>query len=191
MKQFTITILTLVTFFFSTQITSAQDSKKAGHNVKVSIPNVALIDIESEGSKTIALAPEAPKEAGEFLDFSNAQDKSLWLNISSVIGKKGKRKITVALTSGKIPSGLELEARAYAATHKGKGHLGHAVGSKVKISHQPNTIINNVGTGYSGDGARRGYNLWYGLKIKDQNEVSKINFDQSNTLTLTYTLTDQ
>lgn len=182
-------ILVAALAIFTTTNTFAQDSKNAGHNVKVQIPNVALIDIESNGNSTIALAPEAPKEAGEFLDFSNAQDKSLWLNISSVIGKRGKRKITAAITSGSIPGGLELEAQATWGNNKGRGTLGNGV-SKVKLSRTPVDIVRNVGTGYTGDGANRGYNLWYGLKLKNNEEIHKINFDQSNTLTVTYTLTD-
>ena len=190
MRQFTI----LTVLFFQVFITNnifAQDSRKAGHNVKVSIPNVALIDIESEGNSTITLSAKGPKEAGEFLDFSKAEDQSLWLNISSVIGNKGKRKVTVALTEGKIPEGIALKARAFKGNHDGTGHMGHAVGSKVTINRQQQTIINNVGTGYSGDGVRRGYNLWYGMDLKSKEDVSKINFDQSTTLTLTYTFTDQ
>ena len=183
-------ILSVVLFsIFSSFTVLAQDSHKGGHNVSIKIPNVALVDVESEGGSTITLQPQAPKEAGEFLDFSNAEDKSLWLNISSVIGKRGNRRITAAITNGKVPAGLQLQAQAFRANHKGKGHLGNGT-SKITLTGTPTDIIKNVGTGYSEDGVRRGYNLWYGLKIKSENDIHKINFDNSNTLTITYTITD-
>ncbi len=188
MKNLKLCSVVAIISFFSAQI-YGQDTHKAGHQVSVTVPKVALLDLESNGSKTITLAPTAPEEAGEFLDFSKANNNDLWLNYSSVIGKRGKRKVTVAVTDGKVPGGLELFVVAGKPQY-GKGNLGNARG-KVKLSRTPNEIINDIGSCYTEDGPRKGHQLTYELRLsKDANAVSKVNFDHSNTLTITYTLTD-
>ena len=181
-----LTIISSFTFFFTSQ---AQDTHKAGHQVRVKVPKVALLDIESNGSKTITLAPTAPEEAGEFLDFSKSNNDDLWVNYSSVIGNKGKRKVVVAITDGKVPGGMELFVRADNA-NGGKGALGYSSG-KVKLTRTPNELIKNIGSSYTENGPRKGHKLNYELRLgKDANSVSKLNFDDANTLTITYTLTD-
>ena len=175
--------------FFSFYTVQAQDTHKAGHQVRVKVPKVALLDIESNGSKTITLAPTAPEEAGEFLDFSKANNDDLWVNYSSVIGNKGKRKVVVAITDGKVPGGMELFVRADNA-QGGKGALGQGSG-RVKLTRTPAEVIKNIGSSYTEDGARKGHKLNYELRLgKDANSVKQLNFDDANTLTITYTLTD-
>ncbi len=182
-------LLSLALGFAMIQNTTAQDSRKDAHNVKVNVPKVALLDLESDGSKTITLAPTAPDEAGEFLDFSKSKNDDLWINYSSVIGRSGQRKVVVAVTDGKIPGGLDLFVTASKPNY-GKGNLGEPTG-KVELNRTPKDVIKGIGSCYTEDGPRKGHRLNYELRLsKDADAVSKVNFDHSNTLTITYTLTD-
>ena len=181
--------LALTTSILSAQNLLAQDTHKDGHNVKVNVPKVALLDLEADGSKTITLAPTAPDEAGEFLDFSKANNKDLWINYSSVIGRSGNRKVVVKITDGQVPGGMDLFVTADKPQH-GKGNLGEPTG-KVLISRTGKDLIKGIGSCYTDDGPRKGHRLNYELRLsKESNSVSKVNFDHSNTLTITYTLTD-
>ena len=72
----------------------------------------------------------------------------------------------------------------------GKGNLGNSAG-KVLISRTGKDLIKGIGSCYTEDGPRKGHRLNYELRLsKESNAVSKVNFDHSNTLTITYTLTD-
>ncbi len=189
MKNFPAILLTLLFAAFSSQL-FAQDNNTGSHNLAISIPEVALVDIEPANT-TISLAPNAPTEAGNFLDFSNARDNSLWLNYSSVVGSKSdpSRKVSVAITNGEVPGGLELYvAAAKAAT--GKGKLGSPVG-RVNLNTTATELISGIGSCYTDNGENFGHQLTYDLQLaNDENAVASIDFDESTTLTITYTLTD-
>ncbi len=60
----------------------AQDNNSVSHVVKLSIPDVALVDAESEGNTEIVLTDEAPTEGGEAMQVEQAINNSLWLNYS-------------------------------------------------------------------------------------------------------------
>ncbi|MBK8500967.1 MAG: hypothetical protein IPL46_01515 [Saprospiraceae bacterium] len=109
----TITVLSGLLLAGTTMLT-AQDDHDDVHNLIIKIPEVALLDLESTGDKTINLGPEGPKEAGEALDFSNQTNSELWINYSSVIGSKSEpaRDITVQITSGKLPTGILLRVKS-------------------------------------------------------------------------------
>jgi len=178
--------------FFTTQLL-AQDTNQDAHDVVINIPEVALLDIESEGgNNTVTLGPSAPEEAGEALDFSNATDNSLWINYSSVIGSttEASRNVTVAITGGDVPAGMELDVVA-AAANGGKGTLGTPAGS-LTLNGTAQDLITAIGSAYTENGANKGHQLTYTLRMKDtsSDEVANLDFDDANTLTITYTLTD-
>lgn len=187
MKKLIVFAVVLSSF---TTFLSAQDTNSDGHDVSIKIPEVALLDIEP-ANNSITLSPEAPTEAGNFLDFSNATDNSLWINYSSVVGSKSdpSRKVTVAITNGRVPEGMELYVAA-AKAKSGKGKLGEPT-DKVKVSSTAKEIITGIGSCYTENGEQFGHQLTYNLKLSDDAEaVKNIDFDQANTITITYTLTD-
>ena len=187
MKKFIIILATIATL---TNLNAQNDSNSDAHDVVINIPEVALVDVEGT-NKTITLSPEAPTEAGEFLDFSNATDNSLWLNYSSVIGSKteASRNVTVAITNGYVPSGMELYLTA-GAISTGKGQTGESAG-KVKLSNTATNVVTGIGTCYTDNGENAGHQLTYALQLADeQDAVASIDFDEATTLTITYTLTD-
>ena len=176
-------IFSLLTGFINAY---SADDKTSDHTVTISIPEVALLDLE--GSSSITLTPEAPTEAGEGFDFSNAKDNSAWINYSSVVNRNKSRCVTVEISEGHVPEGLKLIASASNDAGNGKGKMGTPSGS-LTLSNDPQKIIYRVGSCYTGNGIKSGHNLTYKLELESDADYSKITNSQTD-LTITYTLTD-
>jgi hypothetical protein len=105
----------------------AQDNAAASHRIKLTIPDIALVDVESEGNTEINLVLNAPTEGGEAVQVDQAVNNSLWLNYSSLYNQNvainnGKtRTIYARIVSGTLPPGLILNLQATAASNDGKG----------------------------------------------------------------------
>lgn len=171
----------------------AQDDNDDAHNVVITLPEVALLDLESSAGTAISLGPDAPTEAGEALDFSEETNSDIWINYSSIIGSKTEpsRDITVQITSGKVPEGLELTAIAAKDAGMGDGSMGTPT-AKIILDNSAQEIIKGVGSAYTGNGVSKGHQLTYQLALNEkQGSYAKLDFDNSNTLAITYTLTDQ
>ncbi|MFC3812074.1 hypothetical protein [Lacihabitans lacunae] len=189
MKTIKITFLALA---LSGYAATAQDTKTDKHTLEIKIPEVAILDIESTGeSNAISLAATAPIEAGNALDFSKALNTDLWINYSSIVGKKSDptREVTVQVTSGTIPSGIEILVAAAKDAGQGEGKVGSPVDELI-LSTAPQKIITEVGSAYTGNGPKRGHNLTYKLQQK-KDAYGEIDFDQSGSLTVVYTLSDK
>lgn len=187
---YTLALFTMVVF--SSQV-QAQDDHDDVHNLTVDIPEVALLDLETEGDKSIYLGPKAPGEAGNALDFSKEQNTDLWINYSSVVGSKTEpsRDITAQITSGEVPEGLVLSVQAGKDAGMGDGKMGSAK-DMIRLDDNAQEIITGVGSAYTGNGPTRGHQLTYVLSSdKKEGSYAKLDFDQSSTLAITYTLTDQ
>ncbi|MDX1666209.1 MAG: hypothetical protein R3350_03220, partial [Saprospiraceae bacterium] len=168
------------------------DTNTDAHTVQINIPEVALLDIEPGGSTSITLAPTAPTEAGEALDFSGANDNSLWLNYSSIVGSttEPSRKVTAAITTGTVPSGMLVKVTAGADAGGGAGTVGTPAG-ELTLSSTAQDLITGVGSCYTGNGDGAGHNLTYALALDPTaGSYANIDFDEATTLTITYTLTD-
>lgn len=171
----------------------AQDDNDDVHNVVITLPEVALLDLEAAAGTSISLGPDAPNEAGQALDFSAETNSDIWINYSSIIGKKTEpsRNITVQITSGKVPAGLLLNVVANKDAGMGDGTMGKPT-STVLLSKKAQDLIKGVGSAYTGNGVSKGHQLTYTLALdKEKGSYAKLDFDKSNTLGITYTLTDQ
>jgi hypothetical protein len=187
-NSFKFTILALAFGGFSAV---AQDTKSDKHTLDIKIPEVAILDLETTGkSGVIAMEGQAPTEAGNALDFSKAVNSELWINYSSIIGKKTEpsREVTVQITDGTVPSGLEILVEAAKDANKGEGNVGTPAG-QLTLSTAAQSIITGVGSAYTGNGANAGHNLTYKLQLAT-GKYGDIDFDQSGSITVTYTLTD-
>lgn len=172
----------------------AQDAENENHTVEVSIPEVALLDIESNSGKNITLLMEAPTEAGLPISMSKAIDSSLWLNYSSVTtgNGNGKRDISAKVTSGSVPKGMDLYVKPLAYTGNGDGDLGSPQNNSnngIKLGSNNKKIIKDIKTCYTGNGAGNGHQLVYSLQLKN-NKYEDIDFDESTTLAVLYTISD-
>ncbi|MCB0669706.1 MAG: hypothetical protein KDC80_27965, partial [Saprospiraceae bacterium] len=131
--------------------------------------------------------------AGNALDFFEEQNSDLWINYSSIVGSKTEpsRDITAQITSGNVPEGLVLSVQASKDAGMGDGEMGRAK-EMIRLDDHVQEIITGVGSAYTGNGPSRGHQLTYVLSLdKKEGSYAKIDFDQSNTLAITYTLTDQ
>ena len=169
----------------------AQDTEQDSHSLTIGIPEVALLDIESVTSNSISLNATAPTEAGEKVVF-NQSNSDLWLNYSSIVGKNSSRDITVQITDGDVPSGIDLTVVAASYEGDGEGTMGKVSKESIVLNSKKATnIVEGIGSAYTGNGAKQGHNLTYQITQSDDAEsYSELNFEESTTLTITYTLTD-
>ena len=186
------TILLIILIFYAAPL-AAQDDNDDVHNVIIQLPEVALLDLEAASGTSITLAPKAPNEAGQALDFSGETNSDIWINYSSIVGSKKEpsRDIMVQITAGSVPEGLQLIVSAGEDAGMGDGKMGKPLAPVVldKISQK---IITGVGSSYTGNGVAKGHQLTYSLTLDEKKgSYAKLDFDNSNTLAITYTLTDQ
>ena len=176
--------------FFNLQ---AQDTDTDSHDITISVPEVAIVDIEPSASKDITLTPTAPTEAGDPLSFTTATNTTLWLNYSSIIGTttEASRTISVAITSGTLPSGLDVTVQAAADAGTGDGTVGTPAGSALTLSGTGQNIVTAIGSCYTETPENNGHNLTYSLALESGGDYADLDFDDnSSTITVTYTISD-
>lgn len=169
---------------------SAQDDNTDNHDVTVTVPEVARLDIESANGSSLSLGPVDSGEAGAPLDFSSATDNSLWINYSSTVGStsEASRKVTVAITDGNVPGGMDLKVVSAVDAGNGEGTLGTPT-AEVNLDATAQDVITGIGSCYTADGVNNGHQLTYSLVRGG--DYADLDFDETGTvLTITYTLTD-
>ncbi len=179
-------LITLIGFKGAT----AQNSAGEGHSVAVSIPEIAILDIEGKnGIEDINLAVNADDlEAGKVLKVLK-RNASLWLNYTSIIASSGNQR-NISVSADNIPDvdGLQLKLKTFAANNNGDGTLGATEGL-IFPSVIPTNIITGIGSAYTGNGWKKGHKLKYILKFVG--DFADLNVEDVNsTVTLTYTITD-
>jgi hypothetical protein len=185
--------LILLTLILSSITTFSQDIEFDSHEVTIQIPNVALLDLESSSGIDITLSGTAPTEAGDAVNF-NTTNSSIWINYSSIADSNynASRNITVKITDGDVPKGLELTVIASDDSGKGKGKMGNPENYAIALSEmKEEIIIDGIGSSYTGNGPNNGHQLTYTLlQSSDTDSYEDLDFDQSDTVTITYTLSD-
>jgi hypothetical protein len=137
-----------------------QDTNTDGHTITISIPEVALVDIEPAATKNITLGFTAPTEAGNPI-IPSAANNTLWLNYSSIKSVADpSRNVSVKLNA--VIPGVDVHVTAAAATGSGAGTLGTSAGL-LTLSAADQTIISGIGSAYTGNGTNNGHNLTYAL----------------------------
>jgi hypothetical protein len=179
MKKISLIIASLI---FSVGVAVA-DGPDASHQVTITVPSVALIDVE--GGTSISFSLTAPTEAG--LGFvAPAANSELWLNMTSIVSQSKTRNITVQMNN---PLSAALSLKVTAADDAGNGHGTFGTAGNTLISTSAADLITGIGSGYTGDGANSGYNLSYELVINEANYADLYAITQ--TVEVTYTLTDE
>ncbi|MDZ7846717.1 MAG: hypothetical protein U5L96_08075 [Owenweeksia sp.] len=171
---------------------NAQDDNDDVHDIVVSVPEVALVDIEASGGTSINLGPAAPTEAGLPLDFSGQSNSDLWLNYSSIksTANDPTRDITALISGGTLPSGMSLDVTAAADAGNGDGAMGSSAGA-VTLSASNQNVITGIGSAYTADGVSNGHNLTYALALSGAaGAYAALDADNANTVQITYTITD-
>ncbi|MDZ7877122.1 MAG: hypothetical protein U5L45_05605 [Saprospiraceae bacterium] len=153
----------------------------ASVNVSISLPSVALLDVEPNGGFNFNLI--SPTEAGN-PSTTTATNNTKWLNFTSAVVKGTTRKIMVQ-SVGSLPNGINLKLVTANYTGTGAGALGNAV-SPLYLSSTQQTVVNAIGGAFTGNGVGNGYNLMYSLEIANYGLLR----NQSASVSILYTLMD-
>lgn len=189
MKDFIRMMAVAALVFGCLNFSFAQDDNDDMHDINITIPEVALLDIEPSANTTISLGAIAPTEAGDPIDFSATTDNTLWINYSSIIGSttEPSRKVT-AKYSGTLPGGMLLKVNAAADAGNGAGNVGTPVG-QITLTTSDQDFVTTIGSCYTNTPENNGHQLTYVLEV-DPGNYGDIDFDDATTLTVIYTLTD-
>lgn len=195
-------VLTIAAALFISGLTIAapagdnDDNNLASHNVSITIPTVALVDVEGTGgveASSINLSPDVSSlEAGSAVDFSKATDNSLWLNYTSIVQGEGKnntteREITVEIDNeNNLPDGVSLLLSA-GSVNTGKGNRGEAVSGTVTLEKKAKDLITSIGSCYTESGYQKGHQLTYSLSM-DNEDYADLTAD-SYEVEVTFTIT--
>ena len=185
MKKLTLAIIAVLGFGFGA---SAQDTNIDFHTVTITIPEVALLDIELAGSKNITTTFTAPTEAGEAIVAPTTGLGSLWLNYSSIVTASGlDMSRTVSVKASGLIAGTSLNVTAGVPVITGGGTGGSPV-AITAITAADQTIISGIGSVWTGDGVNSGSNITYALTAPAASYGSLV--AGTTAVTVTYTLSD-
>lgn len=160
MKKVTFTLVLSLCAFAASSKLNAQDTNTDNHTIAITIPEVALVDIEPAANKNITLGFTAPTEAGLPV-VTSGTDNTLWLNYSSIkSATDATRNVSVRLDA--LVPGIDIRVTAATATGAGGGTLG-VPSAQLTLSAADQTLISGIGSAYTGDGANNGHNLTYDL----------------------------
>ncbi len=177
-------ILSIAALVFATGIATA-DGPEASHAVNINVPAVALIDIEGT-NQTIPFTFNTINEAGASFEAVNSNN-DLWLNLTSVVAPSKKNKVQVKISENLVEA-LTLSVQAASST-TGKGNRG-TVSSKINLTEVDQSIITNIGSGYTGDGQNFGFQLTYSLTL-NEDDFSTLTSLQDKTITVEYTMSEE
>lgn len=203
MKNLSI-IFATVLFFAGARVSNAQgnnDTNEAQHTVAITIPTIALVDVEgaSGEAESIDLSPDVSSlEAGDKIDFTSVSDNSLWLNYTSIVsGNNGngngnnssnERSITVEINNASnLPSGVSITLSAGAVT-TGNGNKGEEETGDITLSETAQNVVTGIGSCYTESGFQKGHQLTYGLSMDDTNYEDLT--ANSYEVTVTYTISE-
>jgi len=181
MKLINKILLAVLIVGISTAYSQIGDINSANHHVVISIPTIALLDIESASSNDITLKMEAPTEAG--VGFADQINNDLWLNVTSIVAASGKRNILASINAA--PNGIDLKVVSAADAGLGAGELGTAE-SEFILSSTPTNLVTGIKSGYTADGSGSGYNLKY-TATPNTSAFGDIESNDTD-ITVTYTL---
>ena len=169
-------VLTIAAFLFVTGVTMANtgdnDTNKASHRVGITVPTVALVDVEGAHGEAdkINLTPDVSKlEAGEAVNFASATDNSLWLNYTSIVqsgnGNNTKtRDISAEISDGSLPGGVSL-LLTVGGISTGNGTRGTSAAENKALTSIAQNVITGIGTCYTESGENKGRRLTYTLNM--------------------------
>lgn len=170
-------------------ICSFAQNNSANHKIGIEIPEVALLGLVSEEATNIIITALSPNEAGSSINFSNQQNKNIWINYSSVLAQKNQKRKIIAMIQGDIPKGIILKLETSDAIDTGKGNKGQTTGV-VRLTNEPSDVIVNIGSCYTGKGLNNGHYLSYKMEMDDSEEDYAQLANGQSSLHVIYTLTD-
>ncbi len=164
-----------------------QQQAEGRNAVNVTLPPIALIDIEPAG-QTIELAFDSPLQAGyPIVAGAASMNNELWLNYTSAITANGpSRNVSAQIDAGNLPSGIRLKLVTGSYSGAGEGATGIPSG-EISLSTVPQSCISGIRGAFTGDGVGNGHQLTYLLEIEEYGQLFAV---PSADLVITYTITD-
>lgn len=171
-------------------VSFSQDTNTDSHTLTVTIPEVALLDLETSANRNFTLAFTGPigTEAGKRIQ-NPLPNADIWINYTSIVTASGpdvSRDVNV--TSSVInPAGTAFSATAASDAGAGAGTVGTTLGN-VSVDNTIQPIITNVGSCYTGNGPAKGHKLTYNTNVVNANYA--LLRAGTTAMVITYTLTD-
>jgi len=188
--RLTRTLLSTLVLLVSGLYAFAQNVNSAENNCRISIPEVALVSVLSNNSKSIVLQPAIPDEAGLVLDFSSTRKSDAWINYSSILPGNGSRSRSLsAKINQEMPPGLHLKISVSGDASQGVGKQGVPAG-EIILSNTYQPVITGIGSGYTGAGLNKGHLLTYSLELGEPENYGDLMQQEDLTFTVIFTLID-
>ncbi len=163
---------------------SQADNETDSHNIFLTVPTIALLDIESAGvSNDISVILVAPEEAGDPLE--SKTDESLWLNVTSIVTTGSSNNIKVEIDQ--IVPGLDLKVSAAGYSGVGQGSWGTPASTELTLNTSAQSLVTGITSGYTGNGAGNGFKLSYTVD-PDETAFDALLASSSIIIDVTYTL---
>jgi hypothetical protein len=168
----------------------SQDTNVDTHTLTVTVPEVALLDLESTTSLNFGMTflPPTGNEAGKKIN-NPLNNLTVWLNYSSIVTAAAPdniRKVTVK-TDVISPGGVTFSVNAGADVGAGAGTVGTTTGN-VSLNPVPDDLITGIGSCYTGTGPSKGHLLTYSAAVNLPTYSSLV--AGVKPIKVTYTLSD-
>jgi hypothetical protein len=178
-----------VGFFSSNELYAQGDDRDDSHIITITIPEVALLDLEATLTKDFSAPFTHSGEAGDPI-VAPSNNATIWLNYSSILKPTSPtqgRNISV-VASALVP-GVTIHVVAGPASSGGKGTLGSPSG-QLTLTAASQNIITGVGSAYTVSGVSNGHLLTYSFLAEDGNYAALRSGVSGTPITVTYTLAD-
>nr|WP_314495217.1 hypothetical protein [uncultured Chryseobacterium sp.] len=150
--------------------------------VDVTLPVLALLDIEPAGNITMSFT--APADAGRPI-IVPTPNTTKWINYTSAITSGGVSRRITASVNQVIP-GITIRIQAAASSGTGGGILGTPTAA-VTLSATAQTVISGIGGAFTGNGANNGHRLTISLSA---NTYANLSARTNTPIVITYTITE-
>lgn len=180
---------------------NAQDSSTETQGIGVVIDAHALVDVVND-EIVFDFSPDDPTEAGDPFTLGINKDQTTDLNYSLMLSNGGLPDGTISVRATDIKPGLILTLQADgtpASTLDPStyGLLGNVSpnfdlnqgGVPVILTSVDQTLIENIGSSYTGNGPGSGYQLFYSMHLNDYSQLEADNGAQ-NMGTVTFTIAE-
>jgi hypothetical protein len=186
MKKNILQNLALIIFLFVSNHAFSQWNESQ-INVRFSLPEIALIDIEPSSDNSVFFSVDPALESGDEPQINKNSNESLWLNYSSSLQSSTQsRSIVAEIGQGTLPEGIVLYLEVSTFSGLGKGKVGQPTG-KILLSTQPKAVLTNIGNCFTGDGINNGHVLSYSIEIAD---LTNLHASDESNFTILYTISD-
>lgn len=158
------------------------------YSFQIKIPDIKMMRIIRPGYASSRINLELRAfEAGAPVDVSGtAVDNSSWLQLTSIAPLNENRKVTVQVTNGTtVPLGTLLKLSATDCS-TGEGDRGAAYTNLILSSSTARTLIDGIGSCYTGTSNTSGYNLAF-TWMPDPDNMEKLVAFYSYFIYITYT----